>query len=257
MSQTEQEQKIIKKYNKWFDINDHWWMFMNDGYCPLDDDGYPIDFLDISLSKKYKMWKYQTYMYKILLETIGIYYNDNSSSNKVLLDIGCGRGGGLSFYNDYYKFKKLIGIDLNPNHIEFCKNYIDDVNFFSSSATNILLEDNILDIVTSIEACGYYNPFEKFVKEINRVLKIGGIYVSATRSLQDEKIFLNNGFEKIHYLNISKNTRISCAIGKWKFLEVSPMIAKILHVDETLYYNQESDYNITSFKKINNLKFKP
>jgi ubiquinone/menaquinone biosynthesis C-methylase UbiE len=248
MNANEREQSIIEKYNKWIYPEDDWWIFMNDGFCPLDENGYPKDFDDIKLSEKYKIWKYQTYMYKVLLQVVGITHNNDISSNKVLLDVGCGKGGGISFYSDYYKFKKLIGIDLNPNHINFAKKHVSNAIFLSSTSTKMPLEDNSVDIITAVETCGYYEPFEKYVSEIKRILKPDGIYVRANRSLKDEKIFLDNGFKKIKLVDINANVRISCAISKWKFLSKSPIFSNILFSDETNFFSEKSFYNILCVK---------
>lgn len=250
MNPKEKEDMIIDMYNQSFNEEEKWSIFMNDGFCPLDDNGYPKNMEDIVLSPKYEMWKYQTYMYKILMEAIKIKHTDNSSSEKILLDIGCGKAGGISFYNDYYKFKKIVGIDLNLNHINFAKNYINNVDFFCASAINMPLESNYFDIVTSVETCAYYDPFENFVEELYRILKYDGIYVRASRLLNDEIFFLNNGFKKINFLDIESNARMSCSISKWKFLDKSQILSEIFYNDETLYTRGLSNYNVSAFKKV-------
>ncbi len=47
------EEEIIKKYNL---LNDDNVIFMNDGYFPLDEDGYPTK-MDLDLTEKYKPWR--------------------------------------------------------------------------------------------------------------------------------------------------------------------------------------------------------
>lgn len=243
------EKSIVEDYNRNFDEEEKWFIFMNDGFCPLDENDYPIDFNDIVLSEKYHLWKYQVYLYKVLLETIDIFHHNNSSTDKVLLDIACGRGGGLSFYKDYYKFKKLIGIDLNPNHINFARNHLNNIDLFTSSSINTPVESSSIDIATCVEASSYFNTID-FIEELNRVIKTGGIYVRASRDSEDEKLLIDNGFEKINCLSIQKNTRIACAIGKWRFLEKSLKVASILSSDEHFYMDPNCSYNITSFKKM-------
>lgn len=244
------EKFLIEKYNKIFSEDEKWFIFMNDGFCPLDKNDYPIDFNDILLNEKYHMWKYQVYMYKVLLETINIFHYDNSSTNKVLLDIACGRGGGLSFYKDYYKFKQLIGLDLNPNHITLAKEHLSDVTLFTSSALSTPVKSETIDIATSVEAFGYFNSIN-FAQELRRIVKPGGVYVRAGRNMMDEQLLINSGFKKIKCLSIEKNARMSCAISKYRFIEKSLKIASILSYDEHCYANQKSFYNITSFERIN------
>lgn len=244
---------IIKKYDNFLDQDEKWFIFMNDGYCPLDEDDYPIDFKGINLTEKYKIWKYQVYMYKVLLESIGINYQ--SSKNKNILDMGCGRGGGLSFYSDYYQFKNLIGVDLNPNHIKFAKSHLDkpNVRFLTSSAIHIPVKDEYLDIITCVESSGYYHVlgFDKFVNEVYRTLKPNGIYVRSDRDSIDEEFFESSRFRKINYVNIENNCRISCAISKWRLLKHSDVAFEALLNDEKSYFSGESQYNITTYQKIN------
>jgi ubiquinone/menaquinone biosynthesis C-methylase UbiE len=245
--------EILEKYDSGFDEDEKWFIFMNDGYCPLDEDEYPIDFNDIHLTEKYKIWKYQVYMYKLLLESIEIDYQ--SSKNKNILDMSCGRGGGLSFYSDYYQFRNLIGVDLNPNNIKFSKSHLDkpNVKFLTSSSNHIPTKDNCLDIITSVEASSYYHVtgFNNFVNEVYRTLKPNGIYVRSDRSSIDEKYFETTKFKKINYLNINNNCRISCSISKWRLLKYSDCAFEALLNDEELYFSEEMQYNITAYQKIN------
>ena len=252
MNYQECENKIIENYNEYYDKHEDWFIFMNDGYCPLDENGYPKDFDNIVLTEKYKIWKYQVYLYKVLLESIGVNILDDSSSNKVLLDVGCGRSGGISFFNDYYKFKKLIGIDLNKNHIDLSKKHIKDkhVKLIQSSAINIPLKDNSIDIITCVESSPYYQPFEKYVDEVYRILKDDGIYVRAERYVQNPDMFLNHKFVEIKSLIIENNTRMSCSICKWSMFNTSFKLGKIFYNDELDYINGKSLYNIKAYKKI-------
>jgi ubiquinone/menaquinone biosynthesis C-methylase UbiE len=237
------EKEIIEKYNQ---LDDDSVIFMNDGYCPLDEDGYPTD-IDIDLSKKYKRWKYQVYMYKILLDFIKV--TQESSRNKKILDVGCGRGGGLSFFKDYYNFKELYGIDLNPYHKKIAESHTKGINFYTSSATTLPFEDKSFDIITCVESSPYYDPFEDYVKEIKRVLKINGIYVRAERYIQTPDYFLNGGFLQVKQLDINYNVRIACSISKWTSLNFSKEMSQILFLDEMEYVNDNASYNITSYIK--------
>ena len=98
------EEEIIKKYNY---LNDDNVIFMNDGYCPLDEDGYPTK-MNIELAEKYKPWRYQVYMYKVLLDFIKV--DLEGSKNKTLLDVGCGRGGDYHSIMITINSKNFVGL---------------------------------------------------------------------------------------------------------------------------------------------------
>jgi ubiquinone/menaquinone biosynthesis C-methylase UbiE len=186
-------------------------------------------------------------MYKSLLDFIKM--NQEASKNKTLLDVGCGRGGGLSFFKDYYNFKELYGVDLNPHHKKIAESHTEDINFYTSSATTLPFKDKSFDIITCVESSPYYNPFEDYVKEVKRVLKTGGIYVRAERYIQIPDYFLNDDFLLVKQININKNVRIACSISKWTSLNFSKEMSQILFSDELEYVNDNASYNITSYIK--------
>jgi ubiquinone/menaquinone biosynthesis C-methylase UbiE len=242
---TEKETEIIEKYNY---LTEDDGIFMNDGFTPLNAYRLPTDFIDLNLTKKYKQWKYQVYMYRFLLNRINI--RPVNSKNKSILDVGCGRGGGLSFYKDYYNFSRLVGVDLNPNHIKICKNHTEGVEFIESSATNMPLENNSFDIITAVETSPYYEPFEDYVKEIHRLLKDDGVYVRAERYIQEPDDFLSAGFKEKFTIDITPNVRMACSISKWAMLNVSDRISNVFFNDEQEYINNNAFYNVRAYVKI-------
>ena len=67
----------------------------------------------------------------------------------------------------------------------------------------------------------------------------------------DEEFFESSRFRKINYVNIENNCRISCAISKWRLLKHSDVAFEALLNDEKSYFSGESQYNITTYQKIN------
>jgi cyclopropane fatty-acyl-phospholipid synthase-like methyltransferase len=45
-----------------------------------------------------------------------------------VLDIGCGRGGGIAFLAKYYKPELAIGVDNSIHQIKFCKSRHEDTD---------------------------------------------------------------------------------------------------------------------------------
>jgi SAM-dependent methyltransferase len=98
------------------------------------------------------------------------------SKDTILLDAGAGRGY-LPQMNFKDLVKKTIGVDpsdavkINPYlhecHVSFC----DDMPYLSSNSIDLAVSNNVLEHVEYPE---------KFLSEINRVLKSGGIFIVKT-----------------------------------------------------------------------------
>lgn len=96
---------------------------------------------------------------------------------KDILEVGCGRGGGLSYINRYLLPKSVTGVDLNKKAIQFCKkNYRENNNtFVQADAQKLPFDSNLFDIVLNVESSHRYPQVDVFLSEVYRVLKPGGI----------------------------------------------------------------------------------
>lgn len=52
-------------------------------------------------------------------------------SDKRVLDLGCGRGGGLAFLSKYYEPEEAVGVDLSRQQIQFCEDNYSEVEGLS------------------------------------------------------------------------------------------------------------------------------
>ena len=99
-----------------------------------------------------------------------------------ILDVGCGSGSNLFLIarESYY----AIGLDLSNEAIILSKQMLAKYNSTAkhlvSSMTNIELEDNYLDGVVDVFSSHCLNTLQSmiFLKELYRVLKIGGRFFS-------------------------------------------------------------------------------
>lgn len=267
---TDNEKNVIKKYTEFYNskikekrINPNFLdpqslIFMNDGYAEIDKDGYPFDSKEtkkIMLNEKYKNFKYQVNLYKKLLDFAKIKNNKNIN---VLVDIGCGKGGGISFYKDFYNFNNCIGIDITKTNIDVAKKHAKNINFFIASATDLPIKNSVVDVITCVESLPYYDPFLKFVQEVHRILKNNGkILISLPLNKEEEdfleRVFLTNGFILYKKEDITKNVRIACAISKFRFMDMSFQEAQAMHNDEQRYHNEATRYkNFIFIKKEDN-----
>jgi ubiquinone/menaquinone biosynthesis C-methylase UbiE len=258
------QNEIIEKYNEVHrnTLGLDWFIFMNDGYMPLDKHGFPTTCNNFpELLEHHKFWKYQSYLYISLLQLGGIYSNSNHGP---LLDIGCGRGGGLSVYRDYFNFKSLTGLDINKNQIEFCQHTHQGIDFVEGSAMELPFEDDAFDVITNVESSNYYICYDDFIKEVYRTLTPNGLFLytdAFVNNTIDNVIFqfTNNNFELVSNTDITSNVRSACAINKYNMLSKSRFIADVMMWDEERYYanrrnefvQSEATYNILVFKKLN------
>jgi ubiquinone/menaquinone biosynthesis C-methylase UbiE len=242
-----------KELNKNF-IEPNNLIFMNDGYAELDKNGYPYDsqkIKNILLNPKFIQFKYQINLYKRLLNFADIQNNKNV---KVLIDVGCGKGGGISFYKQFYNFDKCIGIDLTKINIELAKQHEKNVSFYVASATNLPINDKTVDIITSVESLMYYDPLIKFIQEANRVLKNNGkVLISMPLNEQEEnnleESFTNNGFILSKKEDITENVTMACAISKNRFKNSSFQESEVMKNDEQRYFNKTVFYKNFVFIK--------
>lgn len=89
-----------------------------------------------------------------------------------ILDIGCGLGRFLSFFP-----KKSIGIDINVDSIEKCKQ--NGLQAIKSDVTKLPFENETFDGIRCSHIIEHFLPQEvyKVLKEVARVLKPGGILI--------------------------------------------------------------------------------
>ncbi|QCK84379.1 class I SAM-dependent methyltransferase [Phreatobacter aquaticus] len=111
---------------------------------------------------------------RLVLELIGPLAVDGRD----ILDVGCGRGGTLSTLASRFAPRKLVGVDLNPQSIAHCRGSQSDprVQFFQGDAEDLAFGDASFDIVTNIESSNAYPAIDRFYREVNRVLRVGGAF---------------------------------------------------------------------------------
>lgn len=248
------QKNIIDKYNQ-LDYDDQV-IFMNDGYLEIDEYFFPNAIQpQFKLNNKNAFFRYQAHLYyKTLIES-NVYEG-------TYLDLSCGRGGGVDFVKDNFKFDKIYGIDINPIQIEFCEKWCNGIEFKVGSATSIPLSNESVNIITSIEAFSYYNPYDLFFLESHRILKKNGVIAIAVPS-QNPPLYnskkMNQLFDIIKIVDITKNVSLACSMSKYiipQHLNQKKTkfdTQKILFNEELRYLNNQRKYIILILKKKENL----
>lgn len=120
--------------------------------------------------------------------------------NKRVLEIGCGIGTDAFMLASYCK--EYIGIDLTENAIQIVnerfKLYNLNGQFHSLNAEDLsIFEDNSIDMVYSFGVIHHTENPDKIVKEVNRVLKPGGIFKLMLYAKNSwKKIMIDEGLDQ-------------------------------------------------------------
>lgn len=212
---------VYDKINSLFQSNDI--SFMNHGYYP------PHNFI----KKQNINFKNQASLYLSLFDNLDV-------NNKNILEIGCGRGGGIQTLSEFFNFKKIYACDLNKKNIEYCiKNNKNKINFQVSNAENLNYKNNMFDIVVNVESSHCYQNPELFFSEVKRVLKTNGIFlytdVGTTINSFSNFFYL---FKNIYRKDITENVKNACKddIENFKNLDIEINIKNwLVSIAEDMY----------------------
>jgi SAM-dependent methyltransferase len=91
----------------------------------------------------------------------------NDFNGKKVLEVGSGRGGGLSFLTRYFKPKDALGVDFSPVQVDACRKFHSDVpniTFEQGDAENLLevpgISEKLFDFIINVESSHCYGKIE-------------------------------------------------------------------------------------------------
>lgn len=95
-----------------------------------------------------------------------------------VLDAACGEGYG-SYLMKRWGAQSVDGVDIDLASIKRARELFkeDNLNFVQQDVQQLPFEDNVFDLVVSLETMEHVDDAEAFLKEIKRVLKPGGIVI--------------------------------------------------------------------------------
>lgn len=139
---------------------DNYYNYLNHGYHP------PYQ----NLFGYHKIFKHQASLYLHL-------FDDIDTKNKSLLEVGCGRGGGINLLSQMFDFKNIDACDLSEANINHCQKHADGIKFKVADAENLDYENNQFDIIINVESSCYYKKPERFFSKVQKLLKPNGVFL--------------------------------------------------------------------------------
>jgi len=140
-------------------------LFMNYGYAYSGN--------QIKLDPEDEPNRYSVQLYHLLGSSASL-------AGKNIAEIGCGRGGGLSYIVRAFSPASALGIDISTSAVNFCrKNYnIEGLTFAIGDAQNLtFLHDNSLDAIINCESSHRYPRMDLFFREVYRILRPGAVFL--------------------------------------------------------------------------------
>lgn len=110
-----------------------------------------------------------------------------------LLEVSCGRGGGLAHLAAHWPPGSLeaVGLDLSENALRACRaahGHLDNLTFRRGSALALPFPDASFDVVLNVEASNDYGDFPGFFAEVHRVLRPGGVFLYCDSRRQEDAV---------------------------------------------------------------------
>lgn len=143
------------------------WKFMNYGYAFIKD---VQEAPQLDLSDEPNRCSIQLYHH--LVQAV------NLNGHRVL-DVGCGRGGGLDYLKRYLNVEDVIGLDASEKVMNHCsKAYqAQGLVFIAGDAEALPFPDQSFHAVINVESSHCYADMNKFLSGVKRVLRPGGYFL--------------------------------------------------------------------------------
>ncbi|SDB90907.1 class I SAM-dependent methyltransferase [Williamwhitmania taraxaci] len=140
-------------------------LFMNYGYSNPE--------MPVSLNAEDIPNKYSAQLYHLIGSATDL-------KGKDIVEVGCGRGGGLSYIVNTFSPATALGVDLNKRAAKFCSKHHNKqgLSFAQGDAQDLsFIADGSFDAIINVESSHRYPRMDLFLKEVHRVLRPGGYFL--------------------------------------------------------------------------------
>jgi ubiquinone/menaquinone biosynthesis C-methylase UbiE len=116
-----------------------------------------------------------------------------------LIDVGCGRGIVGAMTRIYRTPKRLVGVDIFQDYIDFCKKYniYDELHRLDLRRTPLPFQDNEFTVATCVETIEHLpkNHGEKLLDELHRIAETIIVSTPSVYFRQPKSHVKNNPFQ--------------------------------------------------------------
>jgi ubiquinone/menaquinone biosynthesis C-methylase UbiE len=156
-----------------------------------------------------------------------------------LLEVSCGRGGGLNAFVAAAPVFDATGLDVAASAIAHCRSVFgenDRLRFVEGSALDLPFADASFDVVLNVEASNDYGDRPRFFAEVARVLKPHGLFLytdsfRVAKAAQMKAEIANAGFDA-EFTDITANVAEACRLDSPRrrelFRRSVPLIGRLL-----------------------------
>ena len=153
--------------------------------CMLKAKEYELDYWDGDRRYGYGGYKYMPGRWKSVAEIL--IKNYNLTNNSSVLDVGCGKGYLLYEMKLLLPGLKVVGFDISNHGLKDSKEEIRDQLFIHRAEDTYPFDDNIFDLVISLNCLHNLKIFEleTALTEVERVGKQGYVMLESYRNEQE------------------------------------------------------------------------
>jgi ubiquinone/menaquinone biosynthesis C-methylase UbiE len=143
--------------------------FMNFGYASTS-----AAYAALDLSQEREEERYAIQLYDRVAGAVALGGRD-------VLEVGCGRGGGAAFVFEHHGAASMTGLDLSERAIASARRRYrrSDLEFVAGDAEALPFPSSSFDAVVNVESSHCYPRIGVFLKEVERVLRPGGVFLFA------------------------------------------------------------------------------
>ena len=161
-------------------------------------------------------------------------------NDKRIIDCACGSGYGTKYINDSFP-NNVIGIDIDKQSIEYCKNKYSDIPFISGDMVEISsLTNNLVDIFISNQTLEHFKEDDqyKIINNIYNKINNGGLcFIAVPNKPVHEKYFDNNNKYHLHEHDFL-NFKMIIQSKKWNDIKFYSQLMPEYQLKSTIIRNR-------------------
>lgn len=167
-------------WRNWYEFlarryRDRQWTFMNYGHRP------PQGTAPLALAPEDEPDRSCIQLYHQVASAVDL-------SGREVLEVGSGRGGGASFVARTLQPSRVVGVDVSPRAVAFCRarHAVPGLSFEVGNAEHLGFAAASFDAILNVESSHCYGDLGAFVREVRRVLRPDGHFLYADFRSRDE-----------------------------------------------------------------------